>query len=226
MQDQNTPYKCECGETFTGKFCPNCGAMRKEEKTFTCDCGYTGLAKNFCPECGKKITDNVVIGVPVQQPPVGYMANGTPAVTPTEPEEKLGWKCHKCGAENQEEKCTVCGAEIRPEILFGLSTYQSSNPPVTTSAAVFEYSDTELLFDNNGKRSLISIDVIEPAMEIIRKHRLNDPDFKDKAAAGIMGGDVFVGFKDGDKYVSTSLHEQGFAVQNAEYELKKLFCNA
>ena len=55
MQDQNTPYKCECGETFTGKFCPNCGAMRKEEKTFTCDCGYTGIAKNFCPECGKKL---------------------------------------------------------------------------------------------------------------------------------------------------------------------------
>ena len=63
-------------------------------------------------------------------------------------------------------------------------------------------------------------------MEIIRKHRLNDPDFKDKAAMGIMDSDVFVGFKDGDKYVSTSLHEQGFAVQNAEYELKKLFCNA
>ena len=226
MADQNTPYKCECGETFTSKFCPNCGAMRKEEKNFTCECGYTGIARNFCPECGKKITDNIVIGVPAQQPPMGYMATGAPAVMPAEPEEKIGWKCPKCGAENQEVKCTVCGAEIKPEILFGLSTFQSTNPPVTTSATVFEYSDTELLFDNNGKRSLISIDVIEPAMEIIRKHRLNDPDFKDKAAAAIMGGNVFVGFKDGDKYVGTSLQEQGFEVQAAHHELMGLFSNS
>ena len=219
MQNQNTPYKCDCGETFTSKFCPNCGAQRKEEeKTVTCDCGYTGPAWNFCPECGKKL-NNTVPSTPVMQPVAA-------TEVPAEPEEKLGWKCPECGTEDQEDKCAVCGAEIKPEILFGLSTYQSCNPPVTTSAAVFEYSDTELLFDNNGKRSLISIDVSEPAMEIIRKHRLNDPDFKDKAAAAIMGGNVFVGFKDGDKYVVTSLQEQGFEVQAAHHELMGLFSKA
>jgi hypothetical protein len=41
-----------------------------------------------------------------------------------------------------------------------------------------------------------------------------------------MGGDVFVGFKDGDKYVSTSLHEHGFEVQAAHYELMGLFSNS
>lgn len=45
--------QCECGQIFSSKFCPNCGAMRKEKNTFTCSCGYTGQISRFCPECGK-----------------------------------------------------------------------------------------------------------------------------------------------------------------------------
>ncbi|MBR3142053.1 MAG: hypothetical protein IKF09_02765 [Clostridiales bacterium] len=227
MQNQNNgtgfaaastlpPYKCGCGETFTGKFCPNCGSPRKEEKTFTCECGYTGPSLNFCPDCGKKIVDNTATAAPLQVP-------AAPAV-PDETEVKLGWRCSKCGAENQDDKCAVCGADIVPAFLFTVTLTSSANPPVTTSVSVSEYSDTQLLFDNNGKRRLISTDVIEPAMEIIRKHRLNDPDFKEPM--GIMGGSVYVGFKDGDSYRVTSLQEQSFAVTAAQNELMDLFNNA
>lgn len=221
-QDNNQtsfpPYKCGCGETFTSRFCPGCGAQRKEEKTFACDCGYTGPLSNFCPECGKKITDNAAPAVPVQE--------NNAAAVPSGSEVKLGWKCPQCGAGDQDVRCTVCGADIRPEILFSLLSFTSANPPVTTYATVFEYSDTQLLFDNNGDRRLISSDVIEPAMEVIRKHKLNDTDSKDKASAGIMGGSYSVGFKDGDKYTVASLQEYGFAVQAALYELLNLFSNA
>ena len=240
-----SPYKCECGETFTSKFCPNCGKPRKEEKTFTCECGYSGPVLKFCPNCGKAIEeeitcecgykckgvkfcpncgkptgavilDNKVPEVPVQEP----------AAAPSVPEVKLGWKCPQCGAENQEGKCTVCGKEFTPVVLFSISTYQSTNPPVSTYANVYEYSDTQLLFDLNGKRRLISTDVIEPAKQIIKKYRLDDPNFTDPSAMGIMGGDVYVGFKDGDKYIQTALHKQGNAVLNAQHELMGLFNNA
>ena len=87
-----------------------------------------------------------------------------------------------------------------------------------------QYSDTQLIFDNNGNRRLISKDVIEPAMEIIRKNRLNDPDFKDPMP--IMGGSVCVGFKNGDSFRVTSLQEQGFAVTAAQNDLMNLFNNA
>lgn len=200
MQEQNNsisntsslpPCKCGCGETFTSKFCPNCGAQRKEEKTFTCDCGYTGPVLNFCPDCGRKISDNTTSAVPA--------------------------------APVQEQDA---GPEIpeKATVLFRISTFSSANPPVSTSAVVYEYSDTQILFDNNGQRRLISADVIEPAMEIIRKHRLDDPNFKEPT--GIMGGSVNVSFKNGDSYIHTSLQEQGYAVSAAQCALMALFNNA
>ncbi len=109
-------------------------------------------------------------------------------------------------------------------ILFNIATFTSTNPPVRTNATVYEYSDTQLLFDNNGKRRLISTDVIEPAMEIIRKHRLDDRNFRDPN--GMMGGSVNITFKDGDSYIHASLQEQGYAVTSAQGELMDLFNNA
>ena len=47
-------WKCACGATATGKFCPECGAKKPEEKpanAWTCKCGATATGK-FCPECG------------------------------------------------------------------------------------------------------------------------------------------------------------------------------
>ena len=239
----NEPYKCECGVTHTGKFCPNCGLPRKEKNTFKCECGYTGEAGNFCPNCGKAIEKEYTCQCGYRSKNVKYCPNcGAPTgatvyaanppspqskpepEVPVKPEEKLGWTCPRCGAENQEGKCSKCGAEIKADVLFSISTYMSTNPPVTTYTNVYEYSDTQLLLDCNGKRRLISSDVIEPAMAIIKKNKLDDPDFKDPS--GIMGGAVYVGFKSGDKYISTSLQEQGYAVTSAQSALMALFNNA
>ena len=104
--------------------------------------------------------------------------------------------------------------------------YIQTNPPVHTSTIIYEYSDTELLMDDNGKRRLISADVIGPAMEIIRNNKLDDPDFKDPAAMGIVGGSVSIAFKDGDKYIQASLQTHGFMVTKAQYALMELFNKA
>ena len=141
------------------------------------------------------------------------------------------WTCPLCGSTNTGRFCCECGGAkpqpdepLNPEdMLISISTYMSTNPPVNTYVKVYKHSDTQLLLDCNGKRRMIPADVLESAMEIIRKYRLDDPDFKDPSAMGIMGGSVYVGFKDGDRFVQTSLQTQGFAVTNAENELMGLF---
>ena len=53
-------WKCSCGATATGKFCPECGAKKPEnEPQYRCDkCGWEPEdPKNppkFCPECGDR----------------------------------------------------------------------------------------------------------------------------------------------------------------------------
>lgn len=111
-------------------------------------------------------------------------------------------------------------------MFFSISTHMSTNPPIDTFTNVYEYSDTQLLIDCNGKRRLISVDILEPAMEIIRRNHLDDPDFKDPSAMSIMGGSVCVGFKDGDRFIQTSMQTKGFAVTNAQSELMGLFNKA
>ncbi len=45
-------WKCSCGATATGKFCPECGAKKPEpQNSWKCSCGATVTGK-FCPECG------------------------------------------------------------------------------------------------------------------------------------------------------------------------------
>ena len=58
--------QCECGMFFSSEFCPNCGKQRKENKTSTCSCGYTGPESNFCPECGRpwSIVSSVIPSAP------------------------------------------------------------------------------------------------------------------------------------------------------------------
>ncbi len=75
-------WRCACGATVTGKFCPDCGAKRPEPKPaggWTCKCGATASG-NFCPECGspKPVDD--------------------------------GWRC-SCGAVNKGKFCPECGAK-------------------------------------------------------------------------------------------------------------------
>ena len=46
-------WKCACGATATGKFCPECGAKKPAEEGWTCACGAVNKGK-FCAECGAK----------------------------------------------------------------------------------------------------------------------------------------------------------------------------
>ena len=79
-------WKCACGATATGKFCPECGAKKPEPQVaggWKCSCGATATGK-FCPECG--------------QP---------------KPAEAAGWTC-SCGTTNTGKFCQNCGGK-KPE---------------------------------------------------------------------------------------------------------------
>lgn len=79
--DASRGWKCACGAIAEGKFCPECGSKKPEEKAageWTCPaCGASVIGK-FCSECGAK-----------------------------KPE---GWKC-TCGATNKGRFCSECGAK-------------------------------------------------------------------------------------------------------------------
>ena len=93
QQAQQTPaaapsaegWKCSCGATVTGKFCPECGAKKPEPVqagAWKCKCGATATGK-FCPECGSpKPADD-------------------------------GWTC-SCGTVNKGKFCQNCGSK-KPE---------------------------------------------------------------------------------------------------------------
>jgi len=75
-------WKCSCGATATGKFCPECGAKKPEPKPasgWKCKCGATATGK-FCPECGSP-----------------------------KPAEDGGWTC-SCGQQNKGKFCSNCGS--------------------------------------------------------------------------------------------------------------------
>ena len=47
-------WKCSCGATATGKFCPECGAPKPADaEGWTCSCGTVNKGK-FCQNCGAK----------------------------------------------------------------------------------------------------------------------------------------------------------------------------
>ena len=74
-------WKCACGATPTGKFCPECGAKKPEPQAgWKCNCGATATGK-FCPECGNP-----------------------------KPAEAAGWTC-SCGAVNTGKFCAECGGK-------------------------------------------------------------------------------------------------------------------
>jgi len=76
-------WKCACGATATGKFCPECGAKKPEPQAaggWKCACGATATGK-FCPECGSP-----------------------------KPAEAAGWTC-SCGTTNTGKFCQNCGGK-------------------------------------------------------------------------------------------------------------------
>ncbi len=47
----NNGWKCSCGATVNGNFCPECGNKKPENKGWKCSCGAICNGK-FCGECG------------------------------------------------------------------------------------------------------------------------------------------------------------------------------
>ncbi len=82
-------WKCACGHTATGKFCPECGA-KKPEAGWTCACGSVNKGK-FCPECGAK----------------------KPAAAPLYRCDKCGWEPED--PKNPPKFCPECGDRFTDE---------------------------------------------------------------------------------------------------------------
>ena len=101
-------WKCSCGATATGKFCPECGSPKPEPKPangWKCSCGAMATGK-FCPECGSpKPADGWKCSC-------GATATGKfcPECGSPKPADDGTWTC-SCGQKNKGKFCPNCGGK-------------------------------------------------------------------------------------------------------------------
>jgi len=82
-KDNSDSWKCSCGATVSGNFCPECGCKKPapvQSGVWRCKCGATVSGK-FCSECGSP-----------------------------KPADTEGWTC-SCGTINKGKFCQECGAK-------------------------------------------------------------------------------------------------------------------
>ena len=102
-------WKCSCGATATGKFCPECGSKKPEPKPvngWKCSCGTMATGK-FCPECGSpKPADNG------WKCSCGATVTGKfcPECGSPKPADDGSWTC-SCGQKNTGKFCPNCGGK-------------------------------------------------------------------------------------------------------------------
>ena len=107
-QSDAQKWKCSCGATVSGNFCPTCGKKKPEPETagsWKCSCGAT-VNGNFCPACGKKKPEaggsEWVCSCGAKNK--GKFCSQCGAPKPADD----GWVC-SCGAKNKGKFCSECG---------------------------------------------------------------------------------------------------------------------